>query len=384
MKGFYNYILAVLMICVGLTACQKEPTASFVNPVNALVGSSVTFVNTSENAYSYTWNFGDGTTSTDINPTHSYNTNGSFSVTLKAFSKNGKKSNDATASINVNTVVNPDPSSLEQLSKDDLQFEASDDEIQNDANAVLSTNGDTTISSCAISTDTVGTNLQFTLVYNGFNIGHNFSRTGTVIITKLLAVQWRTTGCAVTYQYVNLAITKISSGKTFVYNGTRTWTNISGGLIDQLGTLSSINPVVQQVTGAIEITFDDGTQRTWNIARQKSWSGTYPSALTVTVSGFGSSAGYTNLIVYGTNRNGEVFYAQINTPILYNESCFDYQWTPIWGALVYQIPATPKSATVTFGYNSNDVLVTEGACAVYYQMAWTWKSYSGTDYFPIP
>ncbi len=287
------------------------------------------------------------------------------------------------------TTTTPDPSSLTQLAKDDAQVQASDDEISSDANGALtsttsSSKGmDTTISSCIITVDTVGTNLQITLLYSGFCTGHSFSRTGTVIITRPLGVQWKTAGCAVTYQYVNLQITKVTTGKTFIFNGTRTWTNVSGGLIIDLGHGGS-SPVVHQITGAMTITFEDGSQRIWNISRQRSWAGTFPTALTVTVSGFGSNSGYSSLVEYGTDRNGEAFYSSINTPIIYNNTCTTYQWTPIWGAIEHQIPNVPKSATVTYGYNSSDVLVTEGDCATVFQLAYNVKGTPGTLYFPIP
>lgn len=47
--------------------------------------ATVKFTNLSENAYSYHWNFGDGNTSTLVNPTHNYQNLGSYNVTLTAF-----------------------------------------------------------------------------------------------------------------------------------------------------------------------------------------------------------------------------------------------------------------------------------------------------------
>jgi hypothetical protein len=280
--------------------------------------------------------------------------------------------------------------SLIQLSKDDAQVQASDDEIMNDANAILtSTNSaksmDTIINSnLTITVDSInhGDTIVYTLVYNGFNTGHNFTRAGTVIIEKLKGIHWSTAGCLIIYRYINLAITKVTDGKTFTYNGTRTWTNISGGLIKNLNGTTTIT---HQITGALQITFDNGVTRTWNIARQRTWGGTFPSALTVTVNGIGSAGGYSNLVEWGTNRNGEAFYGQISTPILYSyNNCLPYAWLPIWGVLVYQIPSVPKSGTVTFGYNSSDALVTQGTCADYYQLGWVVKTKSGTLYYIIP
>ena len=45
---------------------------------------TVSFNNTSTNGSTFQWNFGDGNTSTQINPTHTYNANGTYNVTLIA------------------------------------------------------------------------------------------------------------------------------------------------------------------------------------------------------------------------------------------------------------------------------------------------------------
>jgi PKD repeat protein len=43
---------------------------------------NVVFTNTSANAISYAWDFGDGNTSTDMSPVHAYTTNGDYSISL--------------------------------------------------------------------------------------------------------------------------------------------------------------------------------------------------------------------------------------------------------------------------------------------------------------
>jgi len=287
-------------------------------------------------------------------------------------------------------VTTPDTSSLQQLAQDDAQVQSSDNEIINDGNSALTAHSNkavdsTAINSCTITVDTNATkdSLQITMHYNGYNTGHNFTRTGFVVITKPLGKAWSVAGCSVQFKYENLYITKVSSGKKFEFNGSRTFTNVSGGRIIDLGsTTTPTDSVEHSITGAMQITFENGTTRTWNISRTRTWTGTYPSALVLTVSNIpgSSSGGYNNLVEYGTNRNGEAFYTSINTPIVYSESC---NWDPIWGGFTHQIPGVSKSATVTFGYNSSDALVTQGACADFYKLDWVIKNNSGTIYLPL-
>ncbi len=59
-----------------------SPSASFDYEI--LAPRIISFENTSQNASYYNWNFGDGTTSTDVNPTHEYLETGVFEVTLNA------------------------------------------------------------------------------------------------------------------------------------------------------------------------------------------------------------------------------------------------------------------------------------------------------------
>jgi PKD repeat protein len=58
------------------------PIADFSFSANSL---AVDFTNLSENGLTYLWEFGDGLTSTEINPSHTYDTAGTYDVTLHAY-----------------------------------------------------------------------------------------------------------------------------------------------------------------------------------------------------------------------------------------------------------------------------------------------------------
>ncbi len=66
--------------------------AGFTAPATATEGDDVTFTNSTANATSYTWNFGDGSTSTDANPTHAYTYPGEYLVELVVSNGNCQES----------------------------------------------------------------------------------------------------------------------------------------------------------------------------------------------------------------------------------------------------------------------------------------------------
>jgi PKD repeat protein len=62
-----------------LVVVNHKPTISFETAVN---GYTVNFTQNVVNGTNALWNFGDGQTSTSVNPTHTYNAQGTFTVTL--------------------------------------------------------------------------------------------------------------------------------------------------------------------------------------------------------------------------------------------------------------------------------------------------------------
>ena len=62
-------------------ALGSAPMAGFTYTLN---GGTLSTTNTSQNANAYVWDFGDGTTSTQVQPSHTYNSVGTFTITLIA------------------------------------------------------------------------------------------------------------------------------------------------------------------------------------------------------------------------------------------------------------------------------------------------------------
>jgi len=95
---FLPMVLLVSMVMV-ISSCGDDepdpidppdaplPTSSF--DTGTIDGLTVTFVNASINASSQTWDFGDGNTSTEANPTHTYEMDGTYTVTLTVTNSDG-------------------------------------------------------------------------------------------------------------------------------------------------------------------------------------------------------------------------------------------------------------------------------------------------------
>jgi len=83
---------------IAVTGTTALPKASFTAvPTFGRIPLTVKFTNTSVNATSVKWNFGDGAASTYANPSHTYRTRGYYTVKLTAI--NGDKSSTASKTI---------------------------------------------------------------------------------------------------------------------------------------------------------------------------------------------------------------------------------------------------------------------------------------------
>lgn len=96
MKNFninINLFTTVILCGLGVFACNLpivEPTFStrarfkLLAPDTCFIPCNISTENTSHNALSYEWNFGDNTFSTEMNPMHSYLKEGDYEITLTA------------------------------------------------------------------------------------------------------------------------------------------------------------------------------------------------------------------------------------------------------------------------------------------------------------
>lgn len=104
-------LLLLFTFFTTLGYAQTPPLAQFTgSPLTVCLGSPVNFVNASTNGTAqitnWAWDFGDGNSSTQVNPQHTYAAAGTYTVTLVVTASNGQ----ADAEVKVNYVtVHPRP-----------------------------------------------------------------------------------------------------------------------------------------------------------------------------------------------------------------------------------------------------------------------------------
>lgn len=281
-------------------------------------------------------------------------------------------------------VTNKKTSDIQQLAVDDNNVENASDEVANDANIVLSGgNGVKSTANqwpCGVTVDSANIqndSVTYYLTYNGLNCGGHLYRTGNVEIKRKVGEYWVMPGATVSIKLINFKVTRILTGKSITYNGFKHLQNVTGGHIWMVGY--ELSSVIHKVWGTIQATFDDNTTRTWNIARQRLFTGV-PDSLVMAIDGFGSADGYDNLVVWGIDRAGNQFYSQINQSVIFRQTC---NWDPCTGIQNYLLPTENMSGTVTFGYDNNNQPITGDECPTKFRLDWTINGNFGTFFLPL-
>ncbi|MBK8568199.1 MAG: PKD domain-containing protein [Saprospiraceae bacterium] len=112
-KSFFANLVYCLFfaVTVFIVSCRPDDDPDPINPgpvtaafvtnltANCPTPCQVCFTNNSVNATAYSWDFGNGQTSTEVSPCVTYNERGSFTVTLTA--SNGTASNTSTQTLTI-------------------------------------------------------------------------------------------------------------------------------------------------------------------------------------------------------------------------------------------------------------------------------------------
>jgi hypothetical protein len=224
-----------------------------------------------------------------------------------------------------------------------------------------------------ISYDTTGSVKKLTITYSGDDSTQTKTRSGSVIVTVPAGVHWKDAGATVTITYNNLKIVRKSDNKSITINGTHTLTNVSGGLVR---SLPNSQEIVHTLTSSnMSITFNDGTQRTWQVARKRVY--TYSGGLVITITGTHTEGAQSNIAEWGTDRFGHSFTTAITEPLRIKQEC-NFRLTS--GQVTHTTAGI--TAAVTFGLNADGIATScPGTGHYYYKLVVT--GLNGTLYTVI-
>jgi hypothetical protein len=218
------------------------------------------------------------------------------------------------------------------------------------------------ICDATVAFDSVSSPRKVTITYNGTSCNGSFTRTGTVMVTMPAGIHWANQGAYITVTYQDLKVTRLADNKSITINGSHTIMNVSGGLLYNLSTQQSITHIVSS-TG-MTITFDDNTQRTWQVATRRTF--TYNNGIVLTIAG-NSTVGTTEGVAeWGVNRFGHDFMTTITQPLVIRQDCA-FRLTS--GEVKHQGFGT---ATATFGLDATGNPTTcPGTGHYYFKLSWT-------------
>jgi len=267
-----------------------------------------------------------------------------------------------------------DTSTTEQgvFGSDEAQYSEAMDQAASDAEDLFAGSSfagakTTAVTICGATVDSTNftTDKKITLTFDNTTpcINNTRKRNGQIAIQLTTGTKWNDVGAVLSITFTNYKVTRISDSKSITINGSKTITNVNGGLLRNLSAGSIAHRI--QATD-MNITFDDGTSRTWSTDRTRTLTKSGSDYL-ATIEGNKSVGGYSDVAVWGTNRYGNTFYTTIDTPVVLSSCTSQGRWKAISGVKTHR--GLVKDITITFGVNQDGT--SNGTCAAYgYKVNW--------------
>lgn len=244
------------------------------------------------------------------------------------------------------------------------------DAANNDANAALESyasftgrNTNVQICNATVVVDSASNPRTITITYTGAGCVGNTTRTGSIVISIPAGTHWRDAGAAITVTYNALKITRLSDNKSITFNGSHTLTNVTGGLLVNLPALGTIKHSI--TSSNMSVTFDNGTQRTWQIAKERTF--TYANGVVISTRGTHTEGNVTGIAEWGTTRNGRAFTTRTAEPLVVRQDCLMRLTS---GKVVHTV-GTAFTATTTFGLDAQGNPVSCPVGSYYMKVEWT-------------
>ena len=199
-----------------------------------------------------------------------------------------------------------------------------------------------------------------TINYDGTtSVSGRFIRGGsmTIKLVNYPATHWTDQNAVLDIHFNALKFTNVASGGAYIYNGSNTYTNLSGGLSYQVLAGTSASYIhYRHVCTADSITFPVGTTLVWNVNRIRTYTN-ISATPQISVSSDQTEGGNFGTEMWGTSRQGyQFYYCTTNLPATFNSSiCNTNFLDPASGT--NRLFTQTFNIRITFGTNSSGGLV---------------------------
>ncbi len=292
-----------------------------------------------------------------------------FAIAFIGLAITGCKKADSPAPVPATPAPTYTSSQQTQRANDQSNVENQCNTAMDDANTAMQNCSRTrhTETVCNLTVDTsLASQGKITLNYNGNDCSNLTSRTGSIVIqlpyNNNTVTTWTTAGAVAKLTFNNYKVTRLSDNKSITYNGFHSIKNVNGGGAVQLMLGSTI---LHQIRANMVITFDDGTTRTWQIAKTRTFTNV-SGLVTATVAGDSTFSTYVHAAVWGTNRLGQAFTVDMPTAFSYYMLGSVCLYRPLTGVVIDYVPS--NTLTLTYGVDFLGNPAT--GCPFGYKFAW--------------
>ncbi len=279
-----------------------------------------------------------------------------------------------------NSPADNSSSELTTHADDQARFSFEDDAITDDANTVIgglsafsgrtgtTLPTDNLLCNGLAVLDSAGGIRTITVTYSGLNCSQNLDLNGVVTYSMPVSSHWIDAGAVLTITAQNLQITRVRDNKRITLNGIKTITNVSGGLLQNLSSLGTITHDI--ASNGFTITFDNGVQRIWKVAKRRVF--TYNNGIVITTTGTHTEGLIQHVSEWGTNRFGNPFVTSISEPLVVRQDC-DFRL--VSGQVMHERMIV--DVVVTFGLNASGNTTSCPGTGVPYYFKCVWTGLNG-------
>lgn len=224
--------------------------------------------------------------------------------------------------------------------------------VEEDANQIVTFFTNTPSIICGYSDSTYDSATQtYQLTFNSTNCDGDIARSGIISAQLITGASWNEIGAQIKVSYGNYEVLFLSAGQTVVVNGEKTFTNLSG--TQDINDLQvGVGELKTSCTGTINVQLNDELFMNWNESFSRTTRKTDFAVFESSVKPEGTGLPYSNVIRWGTDNKGGVYYNVIEDSIQ-SQLCYG-NWKRFDGKYTIYSAENNGPTEIYLGFNSSN------------------------------